>query len=216
MCVVKETLRDCLVWTIESCFLSSVITHLLVCTCASLISVLKSIDNCQSGEISFAVRDPNEWARVCQRDRGKLTWLVWIEATLPRRRRRNLKWHFAMTFQPWNDGWCCRTDRASSITCYKNSALETALPTGLVKDCITLVANLVNCVKAKVNCWQKNVNLIKESDEAEAAATALCFWYSFLALHTTMSTFFKTAKRRSWKGLGALATRHYKLQPHGF
>lgn len=59
----------------ESCFLSTVIAHLHVNSCALLISALKSVETCQSGEISFAVGRPNEWAQVCQIDCGKSTCL---------------------------------------------------------------------------------------------------------------------------------------------
>lgn len=59
----------------ESCLPSSVITHLRVSTCVLLIYALKRIENCQSGEISFAVGRPNEWVQVCQMDCGKSTCL---------------------------------------------------------------------------------------------------------------------------------------------
>lgn len=66
LCCAGEPLKDFPEWTVESCFLSSAIAYVFVSSRALLISALKSIENCQSGEISFAVGGPNEWARVFQ------------------------------------------------------------------------------------------------------------------------------------------------------
>lgn len=60
LCCAGEPLKDFPEWTVESFFLSSAIAYLCVSSCALLISALKSIENCQSGEISFGVRGPNE------------------------------------------------------------------------------------------------------------------------------------------------------------
>lgn len=89
LCCAGELLKDFLEWTVESCFLSSAIAHLRVSSRALLISALKSIENCQSGEISFAVRGPSEWARVCQTVCGML--LIKVEATPSGRRGRKVK-----------------------------------------------------------------------------------------------------------------------------
>lgn len=86
LCCAGEPLKDFPEWTVESFFLSSAIAYLCVSSRALLISALKSIENCQSGEISFGVRGPNEWAQVCRGCR-----LVRVEATPSGRRGRNLK-----------------------------------------------------------------------------------------------------------------------------
>lgn len=89
LCCAGEPLKDFLEWTVGSCFLSSAIAHLRVSSRALLISALKSIENCQSGEISFAVRGPSEWAWVCQTVCGML--LIRVEATPSGRCGRKLK-----------------------------------------------------------------------------------------------------------------------------
>lgn len=126
---------------VESSFLSSVITS------ASLICVLKCIGDCQSGEISFAVRGDrmNELESV----KGiAVNRLIWVEATQSRRQGHNLKWHFCNSvltlWRLTSQSRLCQFNDLNTRT-----AIEAALPTDLLKDCITWVAYLANCVKAK-------------------------------------------------------------------
>lgn len=135
LCGVKESLVFFPQW------------HTLVNTCALLISALKSIENCQSGEISFAVRWSNEWAQVCQIDCGKSTRLgrghtarkTWTQfkATLCND-VLTLEWRLML----------------QSRLCQFNDLLQQ-----LVKDCITVVANLGKLCQGQEYLCDESINL---------------------------------------------------------